>query len=59
MWLKRSEYMYDETCTKVVKVVASGIRKIKFGNVACYFPMLFHVYLTSDICTSKLSTYYT
>ena len=48
--------MDDETCVKLVKVVAPGIRKIKVSNVACVFTILFCVYLTLHICPSKLSS---
>ena len=50
------EYMDDETWSKVVKVVAPGIRKIKVSNVACFFPFLFSIYLTTHLCPSKFSS---
>ena len=52
----RAVYMDDETWVKVVKVVATGIRKIKVINVACVFPILFSIHLTLHLCTSKLSS---
>ena len=43
---KKAAYMDDETWSKLVKVVAPGIRKIKVSNFACIFPILFSIYLT-------------
>ena len=40
---------------KVVKVLASGIRKIKDIDVACVLPILFYIYITLHIYSSKLS----
>ena len=48
--------MDDDTWAKVVKVVAPDIRKIKVSNVDCVFPILFSIYLTIYICTSKFSS---
>ena len=48
--------MDDETCTKVVKVVAPGIRKMEVSNVACVFPILLYIYLTLHLYTYKLSS---
>ena len=55
---KKASYMDYETWSKVVKVVARGIIKMKVSSVACIFPILLSIYLTLRICTSKLSTYY-
>ena len=33
----KASYMDDETWSKVVKVVAPGIRKMKLSNVVCFF----------------------
>ena len=52
----RAVYMDDETWVKVVKVVATGIRKIKVINVTYVFPILFSIHLTLHLCTSKLSS---
>ena len=52
----RALYMDDETWVKVVKVVATGIRKIKVINVTYVFPILFSIHLTLHLCTSKLSS---
>ena len=48
--------MDDETWTKVVKVVAPGIIKMKVSNVACVFPILLSIYLTLHLCPSRLSS---
>ena len=40
---------------KVVKVVASGIIKMKVGNFACVLPILFSLYITLHICPSRFS----
>ena len=32
----KASYMDDETWSKVVKVVAPGIRKMKLSNVVCF-----------------------
>ena len=53
--LNKSAYMDDEAWSKVIKVVAPGIRKIKLITFACALPILFSIYLTLRICTSKLS----
>ena len=53
--LNKSAYMDDEAWEKVMKVVAPGIRKIKVSNISCALPILFSIYLTLCICTSKLS----
>ena len=42
----KAEYMYDDNWENVVKVVAPVIRKVKASNVACFFPILFYIYLT-------------
>ena len=47
------EYMDDETWLNLVKVVSPGIRKMKVSNVAYVLPILFSMYLTLYICTSK------
>ena len=52
----KTAYMDDETWSKVVKVVAPGIKKIKVGNLACFFLILFYIYLTIHICTPRLSS---
>ena len=52
----KAAYMDYKTWENVVKVVAPGIIKIKMSNVVCDFPILFSIYLTFHICTSKLST---
>ena len=46
--------MDDETWEKVVKVVSPGIRKIKVSTFACVLPILFSLYITLHICSSKL-----
>ena len=51
----KAAYMDDETWENLVKVVASGIRKMKVSNVSCVFPILFSIYLTLHICLSKFS----
>ena len=51
----KSEYMDDETWSKVEKVVATGIRKTKMSNVACILTILLSTYLNLHICTYKLS----
>ena len=48
--------MDDETWSKVVKVVAPGIRKMKVNNFACVFPILFCIHLTLHLCPSELSS---
>ena len=53
---KKSAYMDDETWEKVVKVVATDIRKMKVSNVSCVFPILFSIYLTLHLCPSKFSS---
>ena len=50
---KKVAYMDDETWAEVVKVVAPGIRKMKVSNVACVLPVLFSIYITLCLCTSK------
>ena len=52
----KAAYMNYETWAKVVKVLDHGIRKMKVSNVACVFPILFSIYLTLRICTSKFSS---
>ena len=54
----KEAYMDDETWEKVLKVVAPGIIKMKVINVACVFPVLFYIYITLRLCTSKLSSDY-
>ena len=39
-------YLDYDTWVKLVKVVASDIRKIQVINVACVFSILFFVYIT-------------
>ena len=51
----KSAYMGDENWLKVVKVVASGIGKMKVSYVAFVLPIFFSIYLTLRICTSKFS----
>ena len=51
----KGEYMDFETWVKVVKVVASSIRKMKVNNVACVFPILLSIDLTLHLYPSKLS----
>ena len=48
--------MDDETWERVVKVVAPGIIKMKVGNVSCFLPILFYIYITLHLCPSKLSS---
>ena len=55
---KKSAYMDDKNWTKVVKVVAPGIRKIAVRNVAFVCSILFSNYLTLHLCYSKLSADY-
>ena len=50
----KAAYMDDETWSKVVKVVAPGIRKMVVRNVA-FLSILFSTYLTVHLCSSKLS----
>ena len=52
----KAEYMYDDIWAKVVKVVDPGIRKMKISNFACIFPILFSIYISLRLCTSKLSS---
>ena len=52
----KAEYINDESWSNVVKLVAPGIRKMKGSNFACVFPILFSIYLTIHICSSKLSS---
>ena len=54
--LNKGKYMDDETWANVVKVVAPGIRKMKVSNVPCVFPILFSIYLTIKLCTSRFSS---
>ena len=51
----KGEYMDFETWVKVVKVVASSIRKMKVNNDACVFPILLSIDLTLHLYPSKLS----
>ena len=51
----KESYMDDETWLGVVKVVAPCIGKIKVSNVAFVFTILFSIYLTLHLCSSKLS----
>ena len=46
-----------ETWVKAVKVIAPSIRKMRVSNVACVFPILFSIYITPHLYTSKLSSY--
>ena len=50
-------YVDDETWSKLVKVVAPGIRKMKASNFSYDFTILFSIYLTIHLCTSKISSY--
>ena len=52
---KKGEYMDDETCPKVVKLVEPGIRKITVSNAGFVCYILFSAYLTLHLCSSKLS----
>ena len=52
----KTSYLDDETWEKVVKLVAPGISKSNVSDVACVFPILFSVYLTLHLCSSKLSS---
>ena len=52
----KSAYMDDETWANMVKVVVLGIRIMKVSGVACVFTILFSIYLTIHLCTSKLSS---
>ena len=51
----KSAYMDAETREKVVKVVASGIRKMTVSNVAFVCSILFSTYIALHLCYSKLS----
>ena len=51
----KAAYMDDETWVKVVKVVASGIRKMAVRNVAFVFSILFSTYLNLHLFYSKFS----
>ena len=51
----KAAYMDDETWTKVVKVVAPGIRKMAVSNVSFVCSNLFSTYLTIHLCSSKFS----
>ena len=51
----KAAYMDDETWVKVVKVVASGIRKMAVINVTFVCSILFSTYLNLQLCSSKLS----
>ena len=51
----KAAYMDDKTWTKVVKVVAPGIRKMAVRNVAFVCSILFSTYLTLHLCSLKLS----
>ena len=53
--LEQVIYMDDKTWENVVKVVATGNRKMKLINVAFVLPNLFSIYITIHICTSKSS----
>ena len=39
----------------MVKVVATGIRKMKISYLACVLPILLSLYLNLHICPSKFS----
>ena len=52
---KKAAYMDDETWSKLVKVIAPGIREMAVRNVAFIFSILFSTYLTLHICSSKIS----
>ena len=49
----KEPYMDYDTWTKVVKLISPGIRKIKFRDVACVFPILFSICLTLHICPTN------
>ena len=51
----KPEYMDDETWSKVMKVVAPGIRKMAERNVGFFCSILFSIYLTLHLIYSKLS----
>ena len=42
---KKGSYMYDNNWSKVVKVVVTGIRKMKVRNFACVFPIFMCLYV--------------
>ena len=48
--------MDDETWMKEVKVLSPSLRKMKVSNVALVFPILFYIYITPHIYSSKFST---
>ena len=50
---KKVSYVDDETWSKVVKVVAPGIRKNLVSNVA-FLSILFSTCLTLHLCSYKL-----
>ena len=47
--------MDDDTCAKVNKLVSPGISKMKVMKFALILPILFSIYPTFHLCTSKLS----
>ena len=51
--LNKPAYMDGETWMNGVKLVATGIRKTKVSNVACVFPILFSIYLTLHLTSSR------
>ena len=51
----KAAYVDDETWSKVVKVVAPGIRKMAVSNVAFFCSILYSTYLTLHLCSSKFS----
>ena len=56
---KKAAYMYDDTWTKVVKMVAHGIRKMKVSNVSCVFPFSFSIYkLSISVSPNSLQMIY-
>ena len=52
---KKSSQKDNETWENVVKVVASGIIKMKLSNLACALRISFSIYLSIHIFLSKFS----
>ena len=50
-------YMDDEIFMRLVKVVSPSIRKMKLGDVSFVCLILFSLFITPHICSSKLSPY--
>ena len=56
MITNKEAYVDDETWEKVVKVVDPGIKKMNMSNVVCVFPVLFYIYITIHLFTSKFAS---